>query len=235
MSEEDLLKGAPVLEVIDTILVLVALAKVGWSPLPEVLAAARQSWLVAVRASGRTPGCRPRLHRRRVWDFLKQNGLQQPTIPLNGITILLVCVQPAIVELFFRVRPHQRTLPCYWVAHGRLGDGGDVRGGPHLTRSGCRTCSSWGRAGLRQGVGRAGPPDGHALLPQPRCTGDQGWLMTGMVVNSRPGGSVAAVIWLLLAVLAVVAAVLTSNVHWAARRATRACLHDRRPFHRPRR
>ena len=39
--------------------------------------------------------------------------------------------------------------------------------------------------------------------------------MTGTVVTSRPGGSVAAVIWFLLAVGAVAAAVLSGNVHWA--------------------
>jgi membrane protease YdiL (CAAX protease family) len=103
MNSEEILRGMAVLEVIDTILVLVALAKVGRGPLPAVSGSATVSaWLVAVPVLAALLGLN-HLYHEALRDFLRQNGLARPAVPLDGAAVLLVCVQPAVVEeLFFR-------------------------------------------------------------------------------------------------------------------------------------
>ena len=103
LGEDEILRGTAVVEAIDTVLVLLSLVAVGRQPLGAVSVQGRvAAWLWAVPVLGLLLGLNF-LYAEALRDFLRQQGLQPPAMPLTGLTLLLVCVQPAVVEeLFFR-------------------------------------------------------------------------------------------------------------------------------------
>ncbi len=103
LTDEDVLTGTAVLEAVDTVLVLIALARVGRRPLPEPTPGTRwRAWTVAVPVFGLLIVLNV-LYGMLLKDWLKVPDPPQTRWPLDAVVLLVVCVQPALVEeLFFR-------------------------------------------------------------------------------------------------------------------------------------
>jgi len=103
LSDEDVLAGTVVVEAVDTVLVLIALARVGRRPLPEPTPGARwRAWTVAVPVFGLLIVLNV-LYGAVLKDWLKVADPPFRQRPLDAVVLLVACVQPALVEeLFFR-------------------------------------------------------------------------------------------------------------------------------------
>jgi membrane protease YdiL (CAAX protease family) len=102
MNGDDFIVGTAVVEAAHAVLVLVALAKVGRSALPPVSAGVRAwAWVAGVPALLLLLGV-GHLYMAAVREVVRP-GLEPPAVPLTAVAVLLMCLQPAVVEeLFFR-------------------------------------------------------------------------------------------------------------------------------------
>ena len=104
MTNDEVLQGTLVVEVIDTVLVLAALAVAGRFPFPERSARARMiAWLVGVPALALLLGLNL-AYGIAIREYVKPpDFLMPPAPPITLFTVAIICLQPAIVEeLFFR-------------------------------------------------------------------------------------------------------------------------------------
>ncbi|MBA4062746.1 MAG: hypothetical protein C0501_03395 [Isosphaera sp.] len=103
MTEDDFLLGTAVVEAVDAVLVLVALAVVGRSPLPAVSAGGRAwAWAAGVPALAGLL-LAGHLYLAVIREIVRPIGGDPPDVPLTAVAVLLMCLQPAVVEeLFFR-------------------------------------------------------------------------------------------------------------------------------------
>lgn len=102
LTEHDVQVGMAAMEVMDTILVVVGLVVVAREVVPRVPPGTRgAAWGLAVPACGLLIGVNVAY-----MAFIRElvrPGFQPPEPPLTALTLILICVQPAIVEeLFFR-------------------------------------------------------------------------------------------------------------------------------------
>jgi membrane protease YdiL (CAAX protease family) len=104
MTENDVEAGTITLEVLDTFLVLVSLIWVGSVSLPKAgVGSGPLAWGLAGPALLLLIGGNL-LYSAILHDFIKPGGFaDHMALKLTGLTVLLICLQPAIVEeLFFR-------------------------------------------------------------------------------------------------------------------------------------
>jgi hypothetical protein len=104
MTPDQVLEGTLVVEVVDTVLVFVALAIVGRLPLPERSGRTRASaWLLGLPALALLL-CLNLVYGIAIRDYIKPpDFLNPPATPITFFTVAIICLQPAIVEeLFFR-------------------------------------------------------------------------------------------------------------------------------------
>ncbi|WP_439621203.1 lysostaphin resistance A-like protein [Gemmata sp.] len=103
MTEDDLRGGTVFVEGVDTVLAVIGLVVAGRVALPP-----RRSDTVAVTWALSVPGLAALLvlnvaYTAAVRELLRFGGGPPPALPIDAINVLLVCVQPAVVEeLFFR-------------------------------------------------------------------------------------------------------------------------------------
>jgi membrane protease YdiL (CAAX protease family) len=103
MTADEVREGTAVLEVIDTMLVLVALALIGFVSLPDPPEGARAiAWAVAAPALFILI-CGNVLYFAFLREIIRPNVFLPAAPELTLITVLMACVQPAIIEeVFFR-------------------------------------------------------------------------------------------------------------------------------------
>lgn len=103
LTSDEIEEGTIVVEVIDTILVLVAIAMMGRGSLPTITPGVRTTaWVLAAPVLAALVYANV-LYAEMIRDILRQNQLRAlaPTLDLGNV--LMICMQPAIVEeLFFR-------------------------------------------------------------------------------------------------------------------------------------
>jgi membrane protease YdiL (CAAX protease family) len=102
LTEEDILHGTATIEVLDTIIVLIALAVVSRKALPRRSIETRSvAWGVALPVFGLLIGLN--LLYTALLRQLLDGGDDPAGIRLTTLTLILICVQPALIEeLFFR-------------------------------------------------------------------------------------------------------------------------------------
>jgi membrane protease YdiL (CAAX protease family) len=103
LTEDDLRGGTIFVEVADTLLAVIGLVVAGRVALP-----ARRSDTTAITWAMAVPGLAALLvlnvaYTAAIRELLRFGGAAPPALPIDAINVLLVCVQPAVVEeLFFR-------------------------------------------------------------------------------------------------------------------------------------
>jgi membrane protease YdiL (CAAX protease family) len=102
VTQDDVLRGTATVEVLDAIIVLIALGVVSRKAMPARTSHSRSvAWAFAVPVFGILIGLNVLYT-----SYLRQllgGDAEEPGLTLTGFTLLLICVQPALVEeLFFR-------------------------------------------------------------------------------------------------------------------------------------